>query len=431
MKDGQVDTIEIAGSEVEFSIMDVSRLFRTAGRPSSREDIDLDIVEMLGHPLPALEILPNPDDYDTYLAIFPGELIYTLYETYGPRLLEFNVRSFLQARGKVNRGIRDTIRDEPDRFLAYNNGLTATVDEIEVGNHHGQACIKRLRGLQIVNGGQTTASIHRAKKQDKVDISRVAIAVKITRVEEDRLNEFVPLISKFSNTQNVIQVADLSANHPFHISIERLSETVWCPGERDRWFYERTRGAYQVAMTRFGTTPKRLKDFKLKHPVPKKFTKTDLAKFLMAWLGRPHDVSRGAQKNFSIFMNELEVIFPGADWGVDEEFFQNIVAKGILFKSVQLIVRQEKFPAYGANIVTYLVAYLALCLGARLDLSLIWDEQSVSDELKTLLRDWSHEINDCIVETAAGRNVTEWAKKGRMLVTSQGARSLFARSAAT
>lgn len=406
-----VDTIEINGCDVEFSIMDVGRLFRTAGRPSSREDIDVDLKQILGHPLPVLEVLPSPEQYDTYLAIFSGELVYRLYETYGPRLLEFNVRSFLQARGKVNRGIRDTLRNQPDRFLAYNNGLTATVDGIDVGMHHGQACINRLRGLQIVNGGQTVASIHRAKKQEKTDISRVSVAVKITRVEEDCLNEIVPLISQFSNTQNVIQVADLSANHPFHIAVERLSETVWCPGEHERWTYERTRGAYQVSMLRIGTTTKRLKNFKLRQPASKKFTKTDLAKYLMTWLGRPHDVSRGAQKVFSIFMSELGEILPESEFQVDDDFYKNIVAKGIVFKSALSIVRQEKFPAYRANIVAYLVAYLAHRFGSQIDLSLIWNEQELSDELKSLLRDWAHEISSCIIETAHGRNVTEWAKK--------------------
>lgn len=411
VRDGTVDSIEIGGRDVEFSIMDIERLFRTAGRPSSRQDIDVDFVDLLGRPLPVLEVLPSPEEYDTYLAIFPGELIFKLYETYGPRLLEFNVRSFLQARGKVNRGIRDTLRDVPERFLAYNNGLTATADEIEIENHHGQTSIKRLRGLQVVNGGQTTASIHRAKKNDKADISNVAVAVKITRVAENRLEEFVPLISKFSNTQNVIQVSDLSANHPFHISVERLSEIVWCPGEEERWFYERARGAYQVAMSRFGTTPKRVKDFKSQTPTNKTISKTDFAKYIMTWLGRPHDVSRGAQKNFSIFMSELNQLFPTPEWEPDEAFFQETIAKGIVFKAAESVARQEKFPAYRANIITYLVAYFAHRFGGQIDLGFIWEEQKVSGQLKELLRSWSHSINECIIETASGRNVTEWAKK--------------------
>ncbi|MEJ1979016.1 MAG: AIPR family protein [Acetobacteraceae bacterium] len=155
----------------------------------------------------------------------------------------------------MNKGIRETIRDEPDRFLAYNNGLAATADEIEVGTFAGETVITRVRGLQIVNGGQTLASIHRARKVDKMDIGKVAVAMKLTRVEPTRLAEFVPLIAKYANTQNVIQVADLSANSEFHISMEQLSERTWCPGEEARWFYERARGGYQAALTRLGVHP--------------------------------------------------------------------------------------------------------------------------------------------------------------------------------
>ena len=115
---------------------------------------------------------PRPKEYETYLVILPGELIYQLYEEFGARLFEFNVRSFLQAKGKVNKGLRDTLRNEPERFLAYNNGITATADEIEAGLFMGEMTISRVRGLQIVNGAQTTASIHRAKKADKIDIGK-------------------------------------------------------------------------------------------------------------------------------------------------------------------------------------------------------------------------------------------------------------------
>jgi hypothetical protein len=182
---------------------------------------------------------PRPDEYETYLVILPGELIYQLYEEFGARLFEFNVRSFLQAKGKVNKGLRDTLKNEPERFLAYNNGITATADEIEAGLFMGETSISRLRGLQIVNGAQTTASIHRAKKVDRIDISKVALSMKLTLVEPAKLTEFVPLIARYSNTQNVIQVSDLSANNEFHIRIEQLSEQIWAPGEEERWFYER------------------------------------------------------------------------------------------------------------------------------------------------------------------------------------------------
>ena len=332
VKERSINPISVADRAVEFSVVDLERLFRASRETVTRDRIEIDFKKLIGRPIACLEMKPRPKEYETYLVILPGELIYQLYEEFGARLFEFNVRSFLQAKGKVNKGLRDTLRNEPDQFLAYNNGITATADEIEAGLFMGEMTISRVRGLQIVNGAQTTASIHRAKKADKIDISRVALAMKLTLVEPTKLTEFVPLIARYSNTQNVIQVSDLSANNDFHIRIEQLSERVWCPGEEERWFYERARGAYQVAAARYGTTPARRREFDRECPKANRFSKTDLAKYLMSWWQRPQTVSRGAQKNFAIFMAELAEHFqPG--WQADEIFYREIVAFAILFRA--------------------------------------------------------------------------------------------------
>jgi hypothetical protein len=353
---------------------------------------------------------PRPTEYETYLVILPGDLIFRLYEEFGARLFEFNVRSFLQAKGKVNKGLRDTLRNEPERFLAYNNGITATADEIEAGLFMGEMTISRIRGLQIVNGAQTTASIHRAKKTDKIDISKVALAMKLTLVEPAKLTEFVPLIARYSNMQNVIQVSDLSANNEFHIGVEQLSEKIWCPGEEERWFYERARGAYQVAAARFGTTPARRKEFERECPKSNRFSKTDLAKFLMSWWQRPQTVSRGAQKNFAIFMAELPERF-SADWRPDESFYREVVALAILFRVAQSVIRRAKLQSYGANVLTFMIAKLSADFGAQLDLPGIWESQDVSPELMRVFEDWAPRIHAAIITGAGRSNVTEWCKK--------------------
>ena len=56
-------------------------------------------------------------------------------------------------------------------FLAFNNGISATADFIELDKSGG--FIKSVKNLQIVNGGQTTASIYHTWKNDKVDLSLV------------------------------------------------------------------------------------------------------------------------------------------------------------------------------------------------------------------------------------------------------------------
>jgi hypothetical protein len=410
VRDRSVADITVVGREVQTEVWDVERLYRASGEEVTRERIEIDFAALMGRPIACLEMKPRPAEYETYMVILPGDLVYQLYERYGALLFEFNVRSFLQAKGGVNKGIRKTIEEEPGRFLAYNNGLTATADEIEVGMWSGETVIKRIRGLQIVNGAQTTASIHRAKKVDKLPVDKVAVAMKLTLVPADKLKEFVPLIAQYANTQNPIQIADLAASEEFHQDFEDLSESTWCPGEETRWFYERARGSYQVARIRYGSTPAKRREFDRVHPKSKHFGKADIAKYLMTWWGDPATVSRGAQKNHKAFMTSLKVRM-GEGWRPDRTFFEHTIAKAIVFKTAQAVVKKAKLQSYGANVVTYMVAKLAADWGTRIDLDAIWDEQDVSGELKAMFADWAPRIHAAIVETAGKRNVTEWCKK--------------------
>lgn len=410
VRDRDVNAITIDGRDIEFSVWDLERLHRASGEEVTRDRIDIDFKKLLGRPIACLEMKPSPSEYQTFLLILPGELIYELYEEYGARLFEFNVRSFLQTTGQVNKGIRDTIRDQPSRFLAYNNGLTATADEIEAGAWEGGTVIHRIRGLQIVNGAQTTASIHRAKKTEKLAISGVVVAMKLTRVAASKLDEFVPLIARYANTQNPVQLADLSANSAFHIRLEQLAHEVWCPGEESRWFYERARGAYQVARVRYGSTPAKRREFDAESPKRQKFGKTDLAKYLMSWWQLPHTVSKGAQKNFSAFMVELQKRY-GAGWVPDVAFFKLVIALALIFKGVQAAVRRAKLQSYGANVVTYLIAKLAADHGTTLDLEAVWEAQEISPEFAVALDGWVPAIHAEIVAGAGKQNVTEWCKK--------------------
>ena len=410
VRDRAVDTIEIGGRQVDFAVFDIERLFRASQEEVTRDRIEIDCSKLLGRPISCLEMKPRPAEYETYLLVLPGNLIADLYEEFGARLFEFNVRSFLQAKGNVNKGLRDTLRNSPERFLAYNNGITATADEIEVGMLDGETVIKRIKGLQIVNGAQTTASIHRARKVDRIAIDQVAVCMKLTLVEPDKLGEFVPLIARYANTQNVIQVSDLSANNSFHIAMERLSNRVWCPGEESRWFYERTRGAYQVACLRYGSTPAKRRDFERECPNQCHFSKTDLARCLMAWWQFPQTVCRGMQKNFAVFMADLGARFPPG-WEPDETFYREVVSLFTLFKSTQSVVRRLKLPSYGTQVAAYVVAKISAEYRSKIDLETIWEYQGISEELGAVIADWAPKIHEAIIDGAGRSNAGEWCKK--------------------
>jgi hypothetical protein len=399
---------------VSYHIWDIRRLFRLWSSGNKREAIEVDFDSEFGGAIPCLVMPRNNPEYNVYLAIIPGKTLVELYGQYGPRLLERNVRSFLQVRGKVNKGIRDTIFNEPHMFLAYNNGISATAESIKLAKSpNGGTGIRWARDLQIVNGGQTTASIYQSVKKDSRDISDVFVQVKLTVLKDhERINEVVPRISRYANSQNKVSDADFSANDPFHIQIENLSRTVWAPAaqgmqRQTRWYYERARGQYLDDKGR-ERTPAKKSAFATTHPQSQKFTKTDLAKFENTWNQLPHVVSRGAEKNFLDFTVRLK---ERGQFEIDQKYFEHLVAKAILFRQAEKIVHAQKYGGYRANIVTYTLAWLSHFTAQRIDLDQIWREQSLSQPLKEAIELVSKHVHGHIINPPGGRNVTEWCKK--------------------
>lgn len=404
-----LSVLPIGNVQVSLHIWDVERLHKCATSGQAREEIVIDLAVENGAPLPCLA-MSTDSDYRAFLCIIPGKLLHRLYRSYGDRLLERNVRSFLQARGKVNRGIRETLLTVPHRFMAYNNGISATAAAIElVRGADGGLAIKTLKDLQIVNGGQTTASIYQAVARDKADISAVNVQAKLSVVPPDQIEQIVPLISRYANSQNKISEPDFSANDYFHVALEELSRTVWTPPVQGsqrltRWFYERARGQYQVAKSREGT-PARQRAFVAVHPPQQKFTKTDLAKFVNSWAQRPHLVSRGGEKNFREFTIQLK------EKAVDEVYFRNLVAQAILFRRTEKIVQDMNLGGYRANVVTYAVALVAKLTDGKLDLEAIWKAQDLSPQLAKFIAGLTKKIHPLLISPPGNANITEWCKK--------------------
>ncbi len=405
---------ELQDKIVKLEVMDIERLFRhtIAGKP--RDELVVDFEEVCGAPLPCIYVPRDGTDYDYALTVLPGETLRFLYEKYGARLLEANVRSFLSVTGKVNKGIRDTLRWEPDRFMAYNNGLVIVADDIRLGTSptggHG---ILWLKGMQIVNGGQTTASLYFTKKKSPdTDLSKVRIPAKLIvlgKEDSEAEEELISDISKYANSQNAVKQADLSANKPFHRELEKISNSVYCPDGVSQWFYERAAGSYNVLLAREGTTEAKLKRLKERIPTSRKITKIDIAKYLNTWDKKPHIVALGGQKNFLALMETVEEqekigFIPDVAW------FKQAIAKTILFKQADKIVAPLG-TASKVNVTTYLVSLLSEKLGEYIDLDRIWQHQDTSSQLKALLASWAPEVNRVMVAGSNGKLLSEWAKK--------------------
>lgn len=402
------------GTRIIVDLFGIERLQRILGEGLRRDDIVVDFSADFGGPLPCLKASSGSADYDAYLASVPGPLLADVYEKYGTRLLELNVRAFLGLRGRksVNAGLRTTIRELPHRFLAYNNGIVATVDAMEVEDHgNGQFSIKSVRGLQIVNGGQTTASLHRAKKQDGADLDPISVPAKIICVGGGAdLDEMVAAVSKSANSQNTVQPADFSANDPFHVAVEKLANNTWLSDGKGRWFYERARGSYGAAELKASFAAAQKRRFAQETPKDRRFSKTDMAKYLNAWEGQAQQVSFGNQKNFQFFMQALKDEHPDG-FEPDAAWYKAFVAKAILFRTTQSIVKAKKFAAFQANIIAYTIACLSWAAGGRLDFELIWTRQAISPELHKLLESWVGKVDKALRKTAGNRMVSEWAKK--------------------
>jgi hypothetical protein len=409
LKNTKDQQLERGDTSVDVYFWDVQRLFRVQTSGRKYDALEIDFRKKFNRTIPCLEVPETGREYSGYLAIIQGQLLAEMYEEYGSRLLELNVRSFLQTRGKVNKGIRNTIMKEPGRFLAYNNGITATVENLDTEMTKKGMVITRVSGLQVVNGGQTVASIHRTMKADRADLSKIAVQAKITVVLRDLIDELVPAISRYSNTQNKVNEADFASNDPFHVRIEQLADTIWTPGEQTRWFYERARGQYEVARNRRAKTQAQKRQYDRQQPRKQKFTKTDLAKYFNSWEQNPHIVSLGTQKNFITYMAGLKNTQP--DFIPDPDFYRQLISRAILFKEAEKIARSHKFPAFRANAVTYTIALISFKTLGRLSLDSIWQQQEVSAGVRTTLEEWMPMVWEEIRSTAGERNVTEWAKK--------------------
>jgi len=397
---------------LEREVWDLDRLVKTCGGDGEDRPA-INFVAEFGLSLPCLVTPKTEDGLQVFMTWIPGHILAQIYNRYRSTLLERNVRSFLQFTGKVNKGIRETVIERPARFLSYNNGLSVAASVVELEElGSGLARIRAVKDFQIVNGGQTTASIASCARRDRVDVSGVSIAMKLTVVPPDRLDEFVPLISKFANTQNRIQEADFSANHPWHIELERLSRSTWTKPKTEtprgtRWFYERSRGQYADELAS-QNTPAARRRFRTENPTSQKFTKTDLAKFVLSWDQQPAIVSRGAQKCFVDFMNRIQRerrTLP------DAKEFERIVGLAVLFRRAEKLYGEMGYQGYRAQVVTYSIARLSNALGRRLPFDEIWQNQEGSDDIKAALAKVMVGVREVITQPPGNRNITEWCKR--------------------
>jgi hypothetical protein len=415
---------EIGGRPVVYNFLDFARYADILRSRSSPEPIEVDLVSLNGAPVPCLPAFSDADDYQSYLVALPGKLLADIYGLYGARLLEQNVRTFLQAKTKVNKGILTTLKDAPEMFFAYNNGLTATASGIRLDTlSDGSRAIAAIDNLQIVNGGQTTASILYARDRSASELERVYVQMKLSVVRPDIVEDIVPKISRFANTQNKVNEADFFASHKFHVTMEQISRRLMAPPRPgmtggSKWFYERARGQYRDGKA-YGT-PKERQRFEAEFPPSQLIDKTELAKFETTYACLPHIVCLGAQKCFLHFAEKIEAEWLTSELSFNDDWYRAAAAKALLFRWTDQMIGQSAWyrddRGYKAQTVTYTVAKLVSHvkkLGkAGLNLQIIWNSQDIPEEICKALRQLAPQVSRAIKDTPETvRNVGEYCKK--------------------
>ncbi len=443
----------IAGKTVELNVWDISRLYDLVCSARMKESVEIDITDYGYEGIPCvkaveyhnvvadIDVVPDSEaisdekkpenlvSYTSYLAVVPGQLLNDLYLEYGSKLLEGNVRSFLSVRGKVNKKIQATIKNYPEMFFAYNNGIAATATEIETDMTEEGLVITRIKDLQIVNGGQTTASIANtllmAKKSEHIDISSLYVPMKVSVLEHDEAEKIIPKISEYSNSQNKVDASDFFSNHPFHIRMEDFSRKTATPSAEGRqyqqyWFYERTRGQYNQGKMKFGRNASELKKYADRYPEKQVITMLDFARYMELYECEPQIVSRGKQKTLQLFAERIKEQWEKSNTQFNSYYYKRMVAIAIMYQRTDAMIKETAWykekHSYKANVIAYTLSLIFNRIQTRykeyeLDFIRIWDMQDIYEELEEQIAVLIGEVYSFITGNRETENVTEWCKK--------------------
>lgn len=421
----QISIDDVNDVSVETQLWDLKRLFEIASQKGQREPIDYSFE---AYPIDINLVSNKNEDLKSYIGSISAPLLADLYKRYGARLLEGNVRSFLSVTTSVNKQIRKSLKEAPQDFFIYNNGIAATAKNLKFNSDNQ---LIQATDFQIINGGQTTASISRAAFVDKFDISKAFVPIKLTEISdslpEDKIQELVANISKASNNQNKISDSDFFSNHPFHVEMENKSERIIAPQAKGalsgtKWYYERSKGAYK--QKKIFADKKQSKEIEAKYPKNQVIKKEDLARVWLCWNVEPQPdvVSKGAAYLFAKFSGLIEKEWSTKDQtgAFGDNYFKETVSLIIMLRDLKKAIQATDWygGGYLANISTYAIAVLASHCQTELgslklfDLLQIWKKQETPDELLHLLLAISKKVCSCITNPTSGNaNVTQWCKQ--------------------
>lgn len=383
------------GLEIEFKVFDLNAYSKLI-----KDNLKAEI--QIKTDIKAIKVVDN-DSYTSYLFSLSGYELVQFYDDFGKTLLESNVRTFLSLKRKVNKGIYNTITSDIDRpfFFAYNNGITATANEVEFSNGE----IKSIKDLQIVNGGQTISTLYNAWKSNNSTLDEIFVQVKLSVIHLDKqYSDFVSRISRYANTQNKVNESDFFGSSYYHKKMKKLSNTirVAVPGSitTQKWFYERLRGEYQNDQMYKKESEKRA--FLKEYPKTNVFDKIAISKAYLSVEQHPHLVSKGAQLCFAEFAKRVSDLYEDDSKEVNDYLFKKNVSQIILFRNVEKIVGQANWytKGYRAQTVTYTIAMFNKLIREKnliINWSKIWESQNISKQMVNELDNVGEKIHEILI----------------------------------
>lgn len=408
--------------KINLDILDIEGIYRSKLAGFTKEDLVIKCQDFGIDGIPCIKADIQTEQYESYLAIVPGSFLSDIYKKHSSSLLEANVRSFLKFNGSVNKGIRATILNEKSRFFTYNNGISTTAKSVETVNDPEKGLfITSFTDLQIINGGQTTATLAATNIRYNADLSGIFVQMKLT-VLKDSDPELIRNIATYANSQNKVKTADLNSSHPFYVLMENYSRKIYAPLESGQivqtlWFFERARGQYEQPMMQM--TKKQCADYKLVRPKNKKFTLTDLSKYINASEMMPHYVSWGGEVCAAHFHNAMVKQWEKNKNVFNELYYKELIAKKILFTYIEKTVSEQEWyqerRAYRPQLVAYTFSKFvqeAKKCGMQINYRQIWEKQSVPEEYYGDIACIAKLVFDTIYDdTRSTANIETYCKK--------------------
>lgn len=386
------DIEEINGQNVSFRTYDLEDL-KNKFKQITNIVSTLDCNSCFDCEISALNLVSSID-FDVYLFGMKGTWLAQLYKQDSDRLLEANVRSYLKRTAKVNAGILNTVKNNPEQFVSFNNGISAVATKVcceRDPNHNKIIKIQTIDNFQIVNGGQTTATLYECMKDKLNDnLDNVTVPVKLTVVKNiGNAESFIRDISVFSNTQTAIKKSDPPSNLPFYIQFKKVSlQCLSTDGTTNYMcYFERTNGEYDTEFRRNNGSKK----FSNINPKSKKFDKIDLARAINCWEQLPFITCQGKEKNFSYFNDTVknQILSP------DETYFKNAYAVVIIYRKLDKIAKKLGL-SVKSNVVAYTISMISYIYDKQLDLNEVWEKKDLPPYLEEIVYKLLTKVHDII-----------------------------------